>query len=101
MMIFGNLVRAQNEARAGDEAVDLVPKSWQLVRRRPGVQPEVVAKGVLSFDLFEDGSIIYSNGNAIWRTGAKGGTERVVVARMIEQVVALDSVSPSEAAALQ
>jgi hypothetical protein len=73
-------------AKDNDDAPDLVPKSWQLVRERKNYDPEVLAKGVLAYDLAPDGSVVYSNGSAIFVRDAAGRTERVHVERLIEQV---------------
>jgi hypothetical protein len=91
MMIWGNLIDAGKAAKQdqfGDQdAPSLVPQSWQLVRHRSNGSTEVIAKGVLSFDLCEDGSIVYSNGSAIYRIDPKGSSERLHVDSMIEQVI--------------
>jgi hypothetical protein len=94
MMIWGNMIdadRAASENRFGDpDAPSLVPSSWQLVRRSPGGTTDVLAKGILSFDVGPDGSLLYSNGSAIHRMAPGGGNvERIVVGKMIEQVTAL------------
>ncbi len=95
MMVWGNLIDADKNARkarlAGEEAPDLVPPTWQLVKVAPGEgrQPEVVAKGVLSFDLCADGSVVFSNGSAVFLLGKDGKAERVHKDEQIEQVVAL------------
>ena len=94
MMVWGNLIdagsAAQQDGLADPEAPSLVPLSWQLVRQAPGGRKEVLAKGVLSFDIAEDGSLLYSNGSAIHRIAPGGGqAERILVGRMIEQVTAL------------
>jgi hypothetical protein len=89
MIIWGNTVSAQNAPGGADEAPDLVPKTWQLMRKRGSYDPEVVAKGVLAYDLASDGSVVYSNGNAIFVRDAAGKTERVHVERLIEQVTVL------------
>jgi hypothetical protein len=92
MMVWGNMIDAQKAARegskAGDDAPALVPSSWQLVRDARGAQ-EVVAKGVLSFDLADDGSIVYSNGSAVYRIAPDGKSDRVHIDGMIEQVIAV------------
>jgi len=85
LMIWGNLISAQT-TEAG-EAVDLVPASWQLVRQRPDSNEEVLARGVLAYDLSADGTIAYSNGNAVFIRHADGRNERLVAEPMIEQVV--------------
>jgi hypothetical protein len=90
MMIWGNMVdvsRAAREDQLNADAPSLVPSSWQLMRQVNGSK-ELVAKNVLSFDLAQDGSIFYSNGSAVHRTGP-GGKERILVGSLIEQVTAL------------
>jgi hypothetical protein len=94
MMIWGNLVDVDSAARQdrlGDpEAPSLVPASWQLVRQSSSGRKEVLAKSVLSFDIAEDGSLLYSNGSAIHRIGPGGGqAERILVGKMIGLVTAL------------
>ncbi|HJQ70494.1 MAG TPA: hypothetical protein VKA70_16060, partial [Blastocatellia bacterium] len=89
MMLWRNLNDAQRGARQGEgeEAPALVPKSWELVRQDGRGASQSLVKGVLSFDLPSDGSIVYSNGSAIFRMDKGGATERLVVDGMIEQVV--------------
>jgi hypothetical protein len=89
MMIWGNLINATEAAqqKLGDaDAPSLVPHSWQLVRRSSNGAKDVLAKGVLSFDLAKDGSVIYSNGSAIYRLPAGGRAERIFAGSLIEQV---------------
>ncbi len=94
MLVWGNLIdadRAARENQVGDsDAPDLVPATWQLVRRSPDGKTDVLAKSVLSFDVAPNGAILYSNGSAIHRL-SPGETrgERVLVGSMIEQVTAL------------
>jgi hypothetical protein len=60
------------------------------VRRSSDGATEVLATGVLSFDIAMDGSILYSNGSSIrciTPTGSR--SERILVGSMIEQVTAL------------
>jgi hypothetical protein len=67
-----------------------IQTSWQLMRRSKSGEEEMLAKGVLAYDLAGDGRIIYSNGNAIFVRHADGRTEQLVKERMIEQVTVLD-----------
>ncbi|HTY86534.1 MAG TPA: hypothetical protein VMB80_03640 [Candidatus Acidoferrum sp.] len=85
MMIWGNLVRAQQSADQ-DEAVDLVPKSWQLHRRSPGGETKVLAGGVLAYDIDAEGRVVYTNGNAVFLLHPDGRREHLFSERMIEQV---------------
>jgi hypothetical protein len=86
MMIWGNLVQAQRPAGAEEEGGDLVPKSWQLCRRAADGDPQVLAGGVLAYDIGPDGTIVYTNGNAVFLLYPDGRKERVRSERMIEQV---------------
>jgi hypothetical protein len=86
MMIWGNRVSADLMAKENDDAPDLVPKTWQLVRQRGNTDPEVVARGVLAYDLAPDGSVVYSNGSAIFLRDSAGRTQRIHAERLIEQV---------------
>ena len=90
MMIWGNLLDADKAAdRAEDGTPTLVPKSWELIRCKDDKE-EVVAEGVLCYDLYQDGSILYSNGSAIYRIDQKGSVERLAKDALIEQVVAVE-----------
>ena len=90
MMIWGNLLDADKAAsRAEDGTPALVPKTWELIRRKDD-QEEVVAKGVLCYDLYSDGSVMYSNGNGIYRVDQKGSAERLAKDALIEQLVAVE-----------
>lgn len=86
MMIWGNLVHAQKSAAEEEEGADLVPKSWQLECRTAKGETKVLADGVLAYDINEDGSIVYTNGNAVFLLHPDGRKERVLSERMIEQV---------------
>jgi hypothetical protein len=86
MMIWGNLVRSQQPAQVEDESADLVPKSWQLHRHADSGKPTVLASGVLAYDTWEDGRIVYTNGNAVFLLHPDGRKEHVLAERMIEQV---------------
>jgi len=90
MMVWGNVVdadQAMKENRDGDpDAPALVPSSWHLIRQTAAGK-QVLAKGVLSFDLAPDGSVLYSNGSGVYKLNA--GADRLLVGTMIEQVAAL------------
>lgn len=89
MMIWGNLMEASRATANGDEPSGLVPKTWELIRRSPEGKIESLARQVVSFDLCPDGSIVYSNGSAVYHR--PNGGPATVVARdgLIEQVIAL------------
>lgn len=97
MMLWGNMIQAQQAE--GEDAADLVPASWQLIRRTATGTEEVLAKNVLAYDLDGNGDIVYSNGNAIFLLTAAGKRERILSAAMIEQVVFLAGQPPAPTAA--
>jgi hypothetical protein len=86
MMVWGNLVRARQPANAEEEGADLVPKSWELRCRTSDGATKVLAGGVLAYDTAPDGSILYTNGNAVFLVRADGQKERILSERMIQQV---------------
>jgi len=90
LFIQGNLANAM-APELEDDAQGLVPSSWELVRRRPGGQTEVIATRVLAFDLAGDGSVLYSDGATITRLGPDGRSQSVLQAELIERVVALQA----------
>lgn len=91
MMIWGNLVDAGQAAREaagrGEEHPGLVPPAWELVRQGP--VPEALARGVLSFDVGGDGSVVYSNGSAVYLLEADG-PRCLASDALIEQVVIVE-----------
>lgn len=93
MMVWGNLIDADEAAKAKyrdtGEVPGLVPSTWQLVCEIKG-QREVLAKGVLSYNLCSNGSIVYTNGNAIYHREADGKCEKLHVDDGIEQVIVME-----------
>jgi len=86
MMIWGNLVRARQPNRVDDEDADLVPKSWELRCRPAYGDTRTLAGGVLAYDLAPDGTIVYTNGNAIFLLHPDGRKEKILNEYMIQQV---------------
>ncbi|HUE30882.1 MAG TPA: hypothetical protein VMR79_08395 [Verrucomicrobiae bacterium] len=91
-LVWNNLLGAagQTRERAGedDEGRTVVPQSWQLVRQPAGGAPEVLARGVRSFDLAGSG-VVYSTGAAVYHDGGDGARVRLCTGSRIEQVIAL------------
>lgn len=95
MMIWGNMVRSADQPHT--EAPDLVPKTWRLMRKGEGEDAEELATSVLSYDLCPDGSVIYTNGTAIYLLGANGKPARLLTDDLIEQVAVLEVPPPNAA----
>ena len=94
MLQVGNILDAEGAAARGmdneDGAPAGVPASWQLMKRKPKGEAEIVAKGVASFDLCRDGSVVYSDGRTVFWMDSKGKREPIVAESGIEQVAVLE-----------
>jgi hypothetical protein len=89
MMMWDNLIRAREKAKETDADPEaLVPSSWHLVRQR-GMKTEVLAKGVGSYDVSEGGSIVYTNGGAIYHLDGAGERTKVCEGQYISHVIAI------------
>ncbi|HEY0372478.1 MAG TPA: hypothetical protein VGD79_10785 [Thermoanaerobaculia bacterium] len=89
MMMWDNLIRARDKAKEQDADPEaLVPSAWCLVRQR-GVKTEVLAKGVGAYDVSADGSIVYTNGGAIYQVSPEGTRTKVCDGQYISHVIAI------------
>jgi hypothetical protein len=92
MMMLGNLLQAQREAAVSkDNEEGLVAKSWELVRRTASGEINVIQRGVLSFDLCSDGSLLFTDGSSVFLLSLNGKKETLVKAAFISQVLAAPS----------
>jgi hypothetical protein len=89
MFIYGNLAAARMAQSQEDDVQNRVPSSWELIRSAPGGQKEVIARGVLAFDLAPGGAVLYSDGASITRLSSDGQSERLLQSEQIEQLIAL------------
>jgi hypothetical protein len=86
--------QAMRDHNFGDsDAPSLVPPSWQLVRQgaQGSTDIQVLAEGVLSYDLAKDGTILYTNGSGIYALCPDGARDRLHVSKLIESVSVLES----------
>jgi hypothetical protein len=91
MMIWGNMVDARKSAGQQDtDTPDLVPKDWELICQDGSGNANVLARGVVNFDLCRDGSVLYTNGTAIFLRDASAKTERIVKDSLISKVIAVE-----------
>lgn len=89
-MIWGRMIdtkRAMETARK-EKSTGLVPKEWQFVRRTPDGNEDILAERVLSFDLCEDGSTLYTDGTVIFHREVDGETREVCRDQFVEKVIA-------------
>jgi hypothetical protein len=93
MMLWGNVIEAEQRMRAvpKEESPDLVPKDWELVFKSPNGETRTIARGVLSYDLLPDGTVLYSNGSAVFQLPPDGKPERILKHNFIERLIAWES----------
>jgi hypothetical protein len=77
------------EAKCPDSPPE-TPSSWELVRRKANGSTQVLATGVLYYDLAPDGSVVFSNGGAVdYLPAGTGKAERLFSGRWIELVAVI------------
>lgn len=90
IMIMENLLhaRAANGLFAPNRRDWKVSRSWTLVKKSPDGRIENIADGVLTFDLCDDGSLLYTNGNRVFARSGTGQPRELLKEQFISQVLA-------------
>ncbi len=88
MMVWGNLVEVANDAEDSAQAEGRSARGYELVRITPK-STEVVASGVLAFDVSTRGDVVFSTGSAVFRLSAAKGSAKKKLADLerVEQIV--------------
>jgi hypothetical protein len=73
----------------GEQAGALVPKDWELIARAKDGSEKALATNVLAFDVGPEGSVIYTNGSAVFWQQAGGSREKICEQQAIESIVCL------------
>ncbi|HEX2862503.1 MAG TPA: hypothetical protein VHN79_12730, partial [Lacunisphaera sp.] len=68
-----------------DDSVQLIPATWELIRRDTSGNETVVAKHVVSYDLGPAGEVIYSDGLRVWLAGPS--PRKLFQGKVIQSVV--------------
>jgi hypothetical protein len=73
LWLHGRMIELSRVTSDPQYAGNLVPRSWELVRKPPGRALQIVAPHVASFDLVGPGSVVFSNGYDVvhWRDGER------------------------------
>jgi len=79
--------KALREAQKNKEAPSLVPNSWELIRRSSAGEETVLANGVVAFDLASDGTVIYTNGSAVYELDNQAKSRQLLKGNLIENVM--------------
>lgn len=64
----------------------LVPESWELIRRSPDGSEWVAARGVVSFDLCANGTLVYTDGTGVYHLSPDGKPTPLCDGTLVEHV---------------
>ena len=81
--------KAMVKAKKDSGAPSLVPGNWELVTLPDEGSISTVAKGVVSFDIAEDDTIVYTNGSSVFKINSDGSHETIHKGSLIEDVFIL------------
>lgn len=98
ILIKGKRLDAEAALRAGAKLngiPSLVPATWQLVCRSPDGQEQVLASHVASFDIAADGSILFSNGFAVFHLADNSRPHVLLRDRLIGDVIVAPAAPPA------
>ena len=88
--ILGNLASAAADARDDEDEVDSpTPNDWQLVARSRSGEEHVVARGVACFDVYPDGSIVWSDGRTLHHRAPSGEEQKIGQRKTVSALIAL------------
>jgi len=83
--------KALRSSRAVQGVPSLVPDNWQLVRRDPSGNEQVIATNVATYDVGPDGGIVYSNGRGVFELTAAGSASIAVVEALVTELAAANA----------
>ncbi|REJ76914.1 MAG: hypothetical protein DWQ36_01780 [Acidobacteria bacterium] len=97
LWLWGALVdeASKSERRRGGDASrrsppSLVPPDWQLVRRTPEGEEQILARGVVSYAPLANGEVLYTTGHHLHRVAVDGANERICSVRRATRLVVLN-----------
>jgi len=89
MMIMDNLAQAMRapELFVGPNKDWIAPRSWSLVRKTNAGEIEVLEKGVFTFDLAENGIVLFTDGKRVVQRNKDGAKKELLRDQFISQVL--------------
>ncbi|MEM7181200.1 MAG: hypothetical protein AAF518_09825 [Spirochaetota bacterium] len=94
VMIKGRMIdlqKQQAKAKKNAPTGSIVPNDWELVKVSSGGEISVLAKGVVSFDLSENGEIVYTNGREIFLLEEQGKKKNWDRHSLIEDIAIVEN----------
>jgi hypothetical protein len=98
MVLYGKVVDTEKALKAAkkDDSAPLVPNDWLLTRRSKKGEEAILARGVAAYQLATDGTVVYSNGQAIFRLSPEGTPECLQKGKFISNLTILDQSPPTK-----
>ncbi|MBX9685752.1 MAG: hypothetical protein K2X27_03560 [Candidatus Obscuribacterales bacterium] len=94
LLLKGKLIDAEaalKENNGSEDALRLVPSSWQLSSRDSLGKEQTLAEGVLAYDLSKDGKIVYSTGAALYECNSDGSQKKLLsLEKFVDTILILD-----------
>ncbi len=91
LLIAGNIINAEKiekeNSRKGDKNAGIIPHSWQLVKRFPSGDEEIIRKGVLDYEVCDNGNIVISDGKHIIMMSPNGEEKLIGKCRLAQNVI--------------
>ena len=85
LFLWGRMIEAEESIKKSSDG-SIVPESWQLIKQNHNGKEEVLATSVLSFDLCENNSIIYTNGSKVYLIDSNNKKEVIHNDKLIEKI---------------
>ncbi len=90
IFIEGNLINVEKTMKenmdSGEKFPGFAPRNWELVKMDAHGKVTSIKKGVLDYDIEENGNIIYTNGNYIIRILKNGKEEKIEKISMVTKI---------------
>ncbi|ENX40706.1 hypothetical protein [Acinetobacter courvalinii] len=91
LFVEGNLIKAQKAVQqnqnAGEKFAGVIPRSWELVLYSSTGEQKVLKRGVLSYNLNTEDTVLYSNGKHLISIAADQTETMLVEAKLIQKII--------------
>lgn len=90
LIIDGYRIQAEKNLKAGvkrkEKFAGYAPRDWVLKKRSPSGEVTVVARGVIAYDLADDGTVFYTNGRVVAERKPDGEERQIASSKLILKV---------------
>lgn len=87
MFVEGNMIKAQRQLNEDSEE-GIIPSGWELIRNENGKET-VLKKGVMDYQITDEGEIVYSDGSFIRIIHKDGSTEKLCKIKLANSIAVI------------